>query len=334
MKVLENKRILFLSPSFFKYETMIKNKMEEMGAVVDYYDERSIRNSFSKALLKINPNIFYFKSIKYYKKILNDNKNNKYDYILIIKCDMIPTKILKIMKQTYPNAKLVLYLWDSIRNMPGILSKIEYFDYCKSFDLSDSKKYDFLSFRPLFYGDEYKKELKKNKSYKYDISFLGTIHSDRYKIIKELESIANKNNLKSYWFKYLQSNFIYYFYKLTKKEYKNTKIQDFDFKKMNAKEISRIVDESKCILDIQHPRQTGLTMRTIEMIGMNKKIITTNSNIKNYDFYNKNNIYIIDRNNLKLDLDFLRTDYKFLKKDIYNKYSLEYWIKDVFDINK
>lgn len=61
-KRLNNKKILFFSPAFFGYENKIKEKMEEMGAKVDLYDERSVSKSYEKAVLKINPNIFIRKT--------------------------------------------------------------------------------------------------------------------------------------------------------------------------------------------------------------------------------------------------------------------------------
>ncbi len=328
---IKGKKILFFSPSFFGYESKIKEKMKDMGAIVDYYDERSITSTIDKALLKISPQIFYRKSYRYYKNIINLNKEKDYNYIIIIKCDMTPKKILIELKRTFKNAKVCLYLWDSIKNVPNIKSKFKYFDILHSFDLEDCSNYDFLKFRPLFYIDQFKKELDVDEKYKYDISFLGTIHSDRYKVLKQVQNIADNNNLKCYWFKYLQSKFIYKFYKFTKKEFRKTKEEDFDFDKLSSEDISNIVEKTRIVLDIQHPKQTGLTMRTIEMIGMNKKIITTNSQIKQYDFYNPNNICVINRNDVNIDIEFLNKKYERIPQQIYNKYSLESWIYDILN---
>ena len=65
------------------------------------------------------------------------------------------------------------------------------------------------------------------------------------------------------------------------------------------------------------------------MIGMNKKLITTNAHIKNYEFYNSNNISVIDRNHVEIDIKFFDSDYEPLLPGIYEKYSLETWIKEV-----
>lgn len=323
------KKVLFFAPAFFGYEKSIKKKLEEMGAECDMYDVRSVTSAKNRAFLKVAPSFFSVKSKIYYNRILKDNIGKRYDYILIIKCDMTPESILLKMKNMYPNAKMCLYLWDSVANIPGIEKKFKYFDILHSFDLDDCKRYPILKFRPLFYTDEFKKTLQKEAKYKYDICFLGTIHSDRYKVIKQVKKIADATNLSSYWFYYLQSHFIYKFYKLTKKEFSDTSIDMFSFEKKSSEEIASVVEQSKIILDIQHPKQTGLTMRTIEMLGMNKKLITTNANIKMYDFYNSNNISVIDRNNVIIDKNFLQTDYKPISSDIYKKYSLESWIEEI-----
>ena len=328
---IRGKKVLFFSPAFFNYETIIAEKMREMGAYVDLYDVRSVTKAFDRALLKVSPAFFYKKTQKYYEEIIEKNRDKNYDYILIVKCDMTPVSILKKFREVFPNAKMCLNLWDSVDNIPGIKEKFEYFDTLHSFDPVDCRKYKILTFRPLFYADDFKKNQSNSENYKYDISFLGTVHSDRYSVIRDVKRIAKKNNLKCFWFLYLQSKFIYYFYKLTKKEFKKTSVNSFSYDKMSTEAISKIVDSTRIVLDIQHPKQTGLTMRTIEMIGMNKKLITTNPTIKEYDFYNPNNIAVIDRNNVKLDMTFLKKEYECLNKDVYEKYSLKSWILEVLE---
>lgn len=327
---LRGKKVLFFAPAFFGYELKIKKKMEEFGAVVDFFDERSITSAFERALLKINPGIFEWKSRKYYRSILQKNQKD-YDYIFFIKADMVPTKILQEIRNNYPNTKLCLYLYDSVKNIPGILNKLPYFDIKYSFDRLDCFAFPELKLRPLFFADEFRKDTAKEKNYKYDISFCGTIHSDRYKIIKQIEQICLLKNYRVYWFGYLQSKFMYYFYKATKSEFKNTILKTFQYNKLNSKDIADIVDNSKIVLDVQHPKQTGLTMRTIEMIGMKKKILTTNKEIKEYDFYKPENICVIDRNNIEIREDFLELPYKELDKDIYEKYSLSNWVLEVLE---
>jgi hypothetical protein len=59
---------------------------------------------------------------------------------------------------------------------------LKYFDENSLFWLDDAIDFN-LNFRPLFYLDSYN-EIKKisGNKVKYDLLFLGTAHSDRYRI--------------------------------------------------------------------------------------------------------------------------------------------------------
>lgn len=325
--IVSGKKILFFAPAFFGYENKIYKALEKMGASVDFFDERSVSSSMEKALLKVNPRLFDSKTEQYYFDILEKVKSNAYDYIFFIKCDMPTEKVLLTYKETFQNAKMCLYMYDSIDNIPNVKKKFKYFDYVSTFDREDSIQ-EQIGFRPLFFCDEYRKELT-NKEYEYDLCFIGTIHSDRYKILKEIKKQAEEAGLRVYLYPFLQSKFVYHLYKLTKAEFRDTNITDFRFDKISSEEIAKKVDASNMIIDIQHPKQTGLTMRTIEMIGMNKKIITTNQDIVNYNFYNDNNVQVVDRSSFKIDAEKIATDYVALDEEVYEYYSIYSWVECV-----
>ena len=54
------------------------------------------------------------------------------------------------IKDCQPNAKFILYQWDSIKNFPYIVRMHKYFDKCYSFDKEDVGHYPCLQFLPLF----------------------------------------------------------------------------------------------------------------------------------------------------------------------------------------
>lgn len=324
---LKGKRVLFFSPAFFSYEEKIKQKMEELDATVDMYDERSVTKGYHRALLKLSPKIFRKKTEKYYYNILNTQKQINYDYVLFIKCDMPTEEILQNYKLAFPNAKFCLHMWDSISNIPDVENKFKYFDHITSFDRYDSLNYNEVKFRPLFFSDEFDNKNQLGGRI-YDLCFIGTIHSDRYKILKSLIESSENQGLKFYYYPFLQSKFIYYFYLLTKKEFRGSKKSDFKYEKMTSLDISEKINNSCYVIDIQHPKQTGLTMRTIEMLGMRKKLITTNHDIMNYTFYNSKNIHLIDRKEPKLSSgDLINEEY--IESVTIDKYSIESFVVDI-----
>lgn len=99
---------------------------------------------------------------------------------------------------------------------------------------------------------------------------------------------------------------------------------------MSKSEIRDVFLNSKAVIDIQHPEQTGLTMRSIEMLGLNKKLITTNVDIRNYDFFNGNNIVVINRSNPSVPDDFIDANYIKPNGNVVSKYSIQSWLSSIF----
>ena len=109
-------------------------------------------------------------------------------------------------------------------------------------------------------------------------------------------------------------------------------MSEFHYEPLSNKDILHIIEQSRIVIDIQHPKQTGLTMRTIEMLGAKRKLITTNADVKLYDFYRPENISVIDRKSPKLDEVFLKSNYVSIDEGIYRKYSIDNWLDNVFGI--
>ena len=332
-KTLLNKRILFIAPDFFGYELFIRNKMEELGAKVDFYHESAVKSSYLKALKKVHPQLLFAVNRRYYKKILDDTKDYVYDYVLFIKCESISTNMLKKMRSLFRGSVFILYLYDSMANIKGIRRKLPFFDRILTFDRNDAAKNPGFFFRPNFYADEYRLQstidqgLNRNL---YDLCFIGTIHSDRYAIIRRLAADCEEKGLRFIQYCYLQNRMMFYLYKLSKKEFFHAKIGDFQFEKLGNEKVKEIVSRSRIVLDTQHPRQTGLTMRLIETIGMQKKVVTANEEVRNYDFFDPQNVCVIDRKNIQIPDDFLSSDYMPVDPEIYGRYSLSQWVGDVF----
>ncbi len=329
---LKGMRILFFGLETFGYEKRILDEMLAQGAIVDYYSVRSVRSKIGKSIAKFAPTILSAITDLYYEIIRRKISKNVYDTILFIKCDMVTCKTLRSYRHTFKNAKMRLHLWDSLNNIKGIESKLRFFDRITSFDREDCRNHPEFGFRPLFYANDYMwsdKQKDECEKPQYHISFCGTIHTDRYYILETVRRICEKSDLKFYHYYYLQSRFVYFVYRITNIQYRKARVREFKYKSLSAGKVSEIMRESMAIFDIQHPGQTGLTMRTIETIGMRKKLITTNKDVVNYDFYNPNNVYVMDRSHIHVPTEFLNKPYVKLPDDVYNSYSISRWVTDV-----
>ena len=325
---LLNKKVLLICPKTFDYHVEIINALGKMGAKVDYFDERPSNTAISKILIRVNKGLIDSKIREYYKNILNNIAKDSYDYVLIVKAESIPNDVILKLKKLNPKAKIILELWDSIANNSAAQEKINLVDKAFSFDRNDCKKYN-MNFRPLFYIEKYNDIAIKPSETKYDLLFVGTVHSDRYKVLKSLQAKLEKDGYKVFYYMYIPNKILYYIRKFIFGELKGASIEEFKFKSINQDEVLSLVSKSKVIVDIQHPKQTGLTMRTIEMLGANKKIITTNSNITEYDFYSESNICVVHRDMNNLDMEFFKSEYIPVANNIKEKYSIEAWLMEL-----
>lgn len=326
---LLNKNIILISPAYFGYEASIARGLEAKGASVYFIDDR-IKNT------TINKIAFRLKLKQTFKKndVLNYFINElskcpkKIDYLLAIIPEGFSREIIEHYRALMKETVFILYMWDSIENRPYIIDTLNLYNRTFTFDRLNSIKYG-MNFRPLFFERLFENSNFAIKEFKYDVSFIGTAHSDRYSIIKRLQ-IPNRENFTKFFYFYLQSPLVYVYYYVTDRKFRKLKFSDVRYKSLSKTIVADIVKSSKCIIDINHPKQSGLTMRTLEVLGAKRKLITTNQDVINYDFYNSTNVIVIDRYFPKVEESFLNVDFVDIDKEIYDKYSLSEWINEIF----
>lgn len=320
------KKVLFISPNFFNYSEIIKDELINQGYTVDWFDDRPSTSIIDKCLIRVNRNILKKKIENYfYKNIYQKMKENKYDYVFVILGQSFNSKMFNDLKELNPNAKFILYLWDAVKNFPHIEDLATAFDKVFTFDNEDVVKYNY-EFLPLFFNK------KKEKEYEieYDTSFVGTIKKGKLSYILKLEKELNEKYINNYFYLYLQSKLVFWYNKLLNKEFKKVKSNKFYYSKLNYEENNEIVNKSKIVIDVPMSNQNGLSMRTFECLGYSKKMITTNKNVVNYDFYRQENIYVYDGKEIDFNDIFFNSEYKEIEKEIVDKYYIENWIKILF----
>lgn len=319
-----NNEILFISPDTFNYYESISNSFENKGYSVDWHNQLPGQNIFIRALSRFYPAIVAKLSNKYYENKIDWTKN--YQIVLIIKGEAISSGLLEKMKRVFKDAKFVYYNWDSFKNVKGAIDKLHYFDRVFSFDLSDVKKYKKIEHLPLFYTSKYKAKDCATYENSYSGIFVGTVHSNRYPVIEKiLDDVDSQIGLTSFRYYYFANRFVFLLKKIFFNDFRDVPYSKLTFTPLDTDTLIERVNSSLFVVDISHPNQTGLTMRTIEMLGLKKKLITNNKSVLEYDFYNENNIYVIGSNKCTLD-DFLLKPYVDLAENIYNSYDIDNWV--------
>lgn len=333
LRSLKGKKILLIALPGYP-DGMIK-EMQELGAEVDYIHDKPNEGFVSKTLGRLHVRFYENVINNYYKTVLEALKNRNYDYILSIRGEYTPAESLKLMRSYFPRAKMILYMWDGLhkQNTVGIEEKWPLYNKVYTFDRIDyeanKEKIDFL---PLYYYEAYlPKNIKDANStdIKYDLSFIGTGHDDRIRIVKEVMKQCDDQGLKTFYYFFMPHKLVFLKNKLSNSNFKNVEESDVHYEMLPFETLYRTYADSRCVMDVENRGQHGLTMRSIEILGLKRKFITTNKDIVNYDFYNPSNILVLDRENPVVDMDWFNKPYEELDESIYEKYSLRNWILEV-----
>jgi len=242
---------------------------------------------------------------------------------LMIRADLFSDKFINIF--TSKLNKAYGYQWDGLSRYPRIFNKIHLFDKFYVFDKEDLYNNEKLHQLNNFYFDCYKK-LKKTIKIEYDVYYVGSYDKRIEKII-EICSVLYKMGLKMN-IKIPCSG--------EQAEYLKT-YSFIDTSKSSRTYIENIknVFASRIILDFAHENlHNGISFRAFEALGYEKKLITTNTFINEEDFFNEENILIIDSNTKKEEIEYFisnRDNYKSINKEIYEKYSFTNWFKSLTD---
>lgn len=324
-------KLLLIMPRFFNYPELITEELNNIGYDVDFFDDRPSTNAWVKAAVRINKNLIRGYIQKYFKRVMETVCTKKYDVVFLISGQSLSfsENMIAEIKNCQPQARFVLYQWDSQTNFPYIKKIQQYFDKCYSFDKRDIKETPSLKFLPLFYSKVYEEIGRKNNTdFTYDFCFVGTAHPKKYKFINMMSEQLRKVYPEQFIYFFFPSPIVYFYRKVRNKELRHAKYKEFHYTPLKGKEMNDIYESSRCVLDSAQDGQMGLTIRVLEALGAKKKLITTNEDIVNYDFYCPENIYVYN-GNIDLENVFFKEDYKELDKEVYEKYSLRSWLEEI-----
>lgn len=296
---INGKKLLFIGTGLYDYDEDLISGFKKRGAIISYFS-----SNYASRLKRIL-DILGLHSLG--RKImaprisrLIDAMPSDIDYIFIIKGLYFRKTHIEQLKNKYPSCPTVLYQWDSVKNLNNWDLLHSSFSTILTFDREDALAYG-LKFRPLYY-----RERNNNRKIKidYDLSFVGISSPYRERIVKRIKNELDKANVV-YKIIIVKSKLRFFV-----ERYLSHRISKYDSnlyltRPFSYKEYSDIVMSSNVILDIPDERQSGLTMRTIESIGFEKKLLTTNKDVINYGF-NVDCYRLLDLTAYSLDIDFLK----------------------------
>ncbi|OOG71106.1 hypothetical protein [Flavobacterium sp. A45] len=311
-------KITIISYDNWGLNSHLINALNQKGHSVNHinifdikYKYPNIKSKIYNFVLKTfsNKNI---KNIYYGNEIIERLKGNNeiQDVILTIKGDFIdPKAILEFKKYTY---KSIAFFNDSVTRCPKIKRVIPHFDEVYSFEKDDCKKYNLMFLTNWIYPIS-KNEKRNAKSQVFNISS----KDKRVPLLVKIASILKEKNI----------NYKIIIFDKKNKSHKSS--VEYISKQIPLAEVNDYLHNTQVLLDINRIGQKGLTFRVFESLELEKKLITTNADIKYYDFYNPNNILIIDEKKPNIPLEFFSNEYQKIPEDILKNYTIEAWVNQI-----
>ncbi|SDQ85131.1 hypothetical protein SAMN05421664_2840 [Chryseobacterium soldanellicola] len=324
-------KICVISFDFWGYDEHIVEALCAKGINAHHIKIGDVTHSnFSERATNAVSKIFLNKNLKTEKrqKFVLDSLENlgHQDQILVLNPDTFDLATLeKIRKYT---DRLITYLYDSLDRLAVEEQKLILFDKIFSFDIADSKRNDFEKLTNYIYLPHQKSE---DQNPQMDLFYITSYDNKRVSLIKLLAKRLIDLKLKFQimvigkkgWKHQLKNIFI------TVPEQLNI---IFSIKKICHEKLPEYYKNSKALLDLTRENQHGLSFRVFEAMALEKKIITDNEYIKNYDFYNPNNILVLNETCSNLDKSFFELPYQKIPDDVYYKYTLDNWVNVVFKL--
>jgi len=313
-------KITIIAPNSFGYiDFLIDALKSKEGVDVSYINFSEFIYTYSSTFDKVKNAII--------KIIFKKNKKETYvsqcivksllaketqDFIVVIRPDKLEKSTLFELKKRTKH--FYAFYFDAISNFPKKVGLITLFDKVFSYEKEDVKTYKLEFITNYIY--DFENSLDETREYKV---FNISSYDERF---TQLRDVA----------KYMKNHAINYKIIVRKERVIVDEMVSIVPEYLPLEKVKQLLLKSEILLDIQKSNQKGLSFRVFEALGYEKKLITTNKYVAEYDFYSPNNILIIDPDNIQIPTSFLEGTYQTIPMAILYPYTMEGWIKKVFAI--
>lgn len=298
--------VLYSNTSTYYFDRI---KEFDLSIQAVYKNEKWMKNKFLSLLRKMNSNLtslFYgdwYNHLDDYSKIIVLDTPFSYDH-----------KLLENIARKEPEIERFYYSWNIVRNEQLLRKEKEetqkngFKFYC--YDKGNCEKYG-LYFNTIMYDETLK---LPNVMPEYDTCFLGFL-KDRKEKMKNLYDAFQATGLNARFVIVKRAGDV----EDMPFEYRESEVGYYEYLDM--------INHSRSILDITQKGQDGLSLRIMEAIFLNKKILTTNEYITEMEFYNPNNILVIRLGETSKDeiLDFFNKPFCGYSDATRKYYSFKAW---------
>lgn len=238
------------------------------------------------------------------------------DKIIIFDNGYQPGMEKYITKHAPEHCKIYLFYWNPILDKRNLfkIKKFRFPENIYSYDYANCEQYD-LKFIPSFYLKTWADQFEKTDVRTNKIIFLG-------------HDKGRKDKLYTLYYKFISANIIPDIRIVGGGNSADDFLTSQHFK-ISYSDYCGQMNECGIILDIVQGNQSGITLRVLESIFFQKKLITNNSSLYKYDFYSSGNILLLsDKTSIQELKDFVKKPMAQYTENILDKYEFKNWVKN------
>lgn len=230
---------------------------------------------------------------------------NNYSQIIIHASRLTPA-VVKWLAKAHPTCRIIVWYWNPVKKTVPVAAFQAVPCEIWSFDEQDCQEYG-LTHNTQYYFDTI--ALPEQES-QYDALFVGA-DKGRLQRLLTLEKEIQAQGLTTYFHitPTKQSDLNQYAY----------------HKHISYEGLLEKIAQCQIIVDFVSDHQSGLTLRPLEALFFEKKLITNDPTIVTRDFYCRNNIFVYGVDDLAQLPAFIQIPYQKVTPQIQKKYSFSHW---------
>lgn len=266
-------KLAIIGLSTFGYFERLAIHITRCGVEARFFDERPSNDVATKLTLRLLPKALSRPLVKKQLAELCDKIiSGGFTHVLVIFAELVgPAELTRLKNR---GIRVFRYTWDSVGNRPSVRKLDHLMEAIGSFDPEDCRTHGYR-YIPLYSETVPGSELPAFADRPNDFYFCGTMHSVRARIISRIEEQCAARNWSILLKLFYHSRKLFVLKNLH--DFRTlritSRISETGFKHAETLEDCR---NSKVVLDINHPRQQGLTMRTFETIAQGAVLLSTN----------------------------------------------------------
>lgn len=267
-------KIAILSLSTFGYFERLAGHATARGVPAEFFDERPANDVATKLLFRFAPGAVAERvGRRHLDGIIDRILAGGFTHVLVTLAEIVSETQIRRLRDA--GLRVFRFTWDSVENRPRVRRLDHLMEAVGSFDPQDCARFGY-AYIPLYSEVVAPAEVPAAGARDVDFYFCGTMHSDRPAIMHDALESAAARGWRTEFILFYHSRRLYALRNWTSRRAMALRGRITDVPVPHA---ATIADSrrARVVVDIHHPRQRGLTMRSFEAIAQGAVLLTTNA---------------------------------------------------------